>query len=340
VLVAAGACRRDLVWDEARVAELRRVHADLHRKLEPLVAADPLVREALQGEDGDLVVAVRSSLVQEVVREGARLYLGRVVLDLGDVEASAHGEVEHKTLLGRMGVGRWRVHVVVQRLRLRLRALAPRVQVVRPDELSLQVPVEAMEAPGRVSLHFTWRPGSLARLVCRGFEVTRELEGRAVRQEHTIAGRIRIAARPESVTVAPLVADDVVRLKVDLTTRSWDVVEQTLRSQDSLLKCGVLLDPAKVLERLRHLASEGIKVHLPRAMFRTLRFPADIQHTARIDERPITVDVRTRSFEATPSLMWSRAAVGIEAARPRGASARGDSPERPRDLSLPSHPVP
>jgi len=341
VLLAAGAaCRRDPVGDEARVAELRRVHAELHQKLEPIVAADPLVREALQGEDGGLIVAVRWSLVREVVREAARLYLDRVVLNLGDVEASAHGEIDRKTPLGRMSVGRWRVQVVVQRLQVRLRALDPRLQVVRPDELRLQVPVEATEAPGRVALHFTWSSASLARLVCRSFDVSRELDGRTLPQEHTIGGTVRIAARRDSITVAPLVADEFVRLKVDLTPQSWEVVEQALRSQDSLVRCGVLLDPAKVLEHLRRLASRGIKVHLPRALFRTLRFPADLQHTAQIDGRPITVDVRTRSFEATPRLAWSRAAVGIEAAQPAGASARIEAPEPSRELALPPHPKP
>ncbi len=275
-----------------------------------------------------------------MVREAARLYLDRVVLDLGDLEASTQGEIERKTLFGRMTVGRWRVEVVVQRLEVRLRALTPRLQVVRPDELRLQVPVQAMAAPGRVALHFAWNSASLAKLVCRSFDVTRELDGRTLPQEHTIGATIRITARPGSITVAPLVADEVVRLKVDLSPQSWAVVEQALRSQDSLMKCGLLLDPAKAFQHLRQLASDGIKVHLPRAMFRTLRFPAAIQRTAQIDERPITVAVRTRSFEATPRLMWSRAAVGIESARPPGASARVEAPEPSRELPLPPHPEP
>ena len=280
---------------------------------------------------------MRWSLVQEVVREAARLYLDRVVLDLGDLEANAEGQIDRKTLFGHMTVGRWRVRLVLQRLKVRLRALDPRLEVVRPDELRLQVPVEAMDSPGRVALHFTWNSASLAKLVCRSFDVTRELDGRTLRQEHTIKGTVRITARSDSITVDPLVTDEVVRLKVDLTPQSWNVVEQTLRSQDSLMKCGLLLDPAKVLEHLQRLASEGIKVHLPREMFRTLRFPATIEHTAHIDERPITVSLRTRSFEATPRLMWSRAAVGVEAVRAPGASARADDPEPSRELALPPH---
>jgi hypothetical protein len=338
VLLAAGAvCRTAPVRDEARLADLRRIHAELHQKLEPLVAADPLVREALQGQEGDLIVAVRWSLIQDVVREGARLYLDRVLLDLGDVEASAHGEIERKTLLGHMTVGSWRVRIVVQRLRVRLKALDPRLEAVRPNELKLRVPVEAMEAPGRVSLHFTWNSASLAKLVCRDFQVSRDLDGRTLRQQHTIGGTVRITAGPDSISVAPLVADEVVRLKVDLSPQSWGVVERTLRSQDSLMKCGLLLDPAKVLERLRQLASEGIKIHLPREMFRTQRFPADIRRTAQIDERPVTVAVRTRSFEATPRVMWSRAAVGIETGKPPAASARVEAPEASRDLDWPAH---
>jgi hypothetical protein len=281
---------------------------------------------------------VRWSLVQDVAREGARLYLDRVVLDLGDLEANAQGEIERKTLLGHMTAGRWRVQVVIRRLRLRLRALEPRLEVIRSNELRLRVPVEAMDAPGRVSLHFAWNSAPLAKLVCRSFDVTRELDGHTLRQEHAIGGTIRITAGPDSITVAPLVKDEVVRLKVDLTPQSWAVVERTLRSQDTLFKCGLLLKAQNVVQRLRELASEGIKVHLPGEMFRPLRFAADIQYTARIDERPITVAVRTRSVEATSRLVWSRAAVGIEAAQPPRASARVRPPEPSRELPLHSLP--
>ena len=337
VLAAFAACRRQPAWDEAGIAELRRVHAELHQKLEPIVAADPLVREAVQGDGGDLIVAVRWSLVQEVVREGARLYLDQVVLDLGDLESSAHGEIESKTFLGHMTVGRWDLEIVVEHLQLRLRALTPQLQLTRPSELRLRMTVEAMEAPGRVTLRFTWKSASLAKLVCRDFDLTRELDGRTLRQEHTIGGTVRITARPDSITVAPRVADEIIRLKVDLSPESWTAVDQALRSQDSLTRCGLLLKPEMVVQRLRDLASAGIKIPLPRAMFRPLRFPSGIRQTALIDERPITVAVRTSSVDATPRLMWSRAAVGIENGQPPSATAREAGPERPQEFEWPAH---
>jgi hypothetical protein len=298
------------------------VHDRLHLELQAIVADDPFVREALRGDDGDLIVAVRSSVVQDVVREAARLYLDQVVVDLGGLETNARGEIERKTLLGRMTVGRWRLEMAVERLEVRLRAGPPRLRVVAPNEVELQLPMEAIEAPGRVALRFAWDSASLANLVCRDFELSRELSGRTARQEHTIGGTFRLSARPGDVSVDPLAREDVIRLKVDLSPESWAVVEEALRSQDSLGKCGLLLDPPDVVRRLRALASEGFKVRLPQVMFRGMRLPGSFDHTARIDGRPITVAFRTRSFEATPRLMWSRAEVGIEATgQPRKADS-------------------
>ena len=327
MFVVVVVCPPPAVRDETSLSELRAAHARLHRELEAIVARDPVVEEALGGEDGGLIVAVRSALIQDLVREAARVYLDQVVLDLGDLDAHASGDLRHRTLLGRVTLGHWRLDTRVVRLEVRLRALPPRLRVVAPDELNLKLPVEAMEATGRVRLRFVWRSASLAKLVCRGFDLTRELDGRTLRQEHTVGGTFRVAARAGAITVDPLLADDSMRLKMDLTPRSWEVVEEALRTQDSLGRCGLLLNPGAAMRHLRQLAAEGIEVRLPRAMFKTLRFPASFQHTALIDERPVTVAVRTRSFEITPRLTWSRAAVGIAVARAASTNAPRATPE-------------
>jgi hypothetical protein len=328
VLLCAGlGCRRDAVPNDERLAELRRVHDGLHQDLDAVVADDAFVQEAFKAEGGDLILAVRSSLVQTVLRRAASIYLDQVLLNLSALEAKAGGDIRHKTLLGKVRIGDWRLEMMVEALEVRLKAKTPRLRVMGPNELNLQLPVEAMEAPGRLALRFVWNSASVANLVCRDFELVRQLEGRTLRQEHTIGGTFRLSAGPGTVRVEPVFPDDVIRMQVDLSPASWAVVDEALRSQDSLGKCGLLIDPEKVLGHLKALASEGFKVRLPRVMFRGLRLPGMLERTARIDGRPVAVAFRTRGFEATSRAMWSRAAIEFEGGGPGKQNAAGEALE-------------
>lgn len=340
VLALGVACRRAAPPDESRLPALRAEHERLHQELDARVASDSIVKEALTGGAGTIILAVRSPVVQDVLREVSRVYFDRMTLDLGALEAAAEGRIHRDTFLGRMKVGDWRLEILIQRLRAELRAKAPRLRVVGPNEMEVKLPVVAREARGRITLRFSWDSASLANLVCRDFEVVRELEGRTPQQEHTIGGTFRLVAGPDSIRVDPVFADDVIRLKVALPDESWAVVREALESQDSLARCGMLMDPEKVVERLKELAAEGFRVKLPKVMFRGFRFPGAFEHTARIEGRPVEVGLRTEALEVTPRAMWSRAAIGIasnrsprkarDSAKARSTSvARGPAPERP-----------
>jgi hypothetical protein len=316
VLAVAAGCRRDAAPDGARLAELRRLHETLHEQLDARVAEDALVREALHGRSGDLIFAVRSPVVENVLREAARVYFDRLTLDLGDLHARANGRLDRKTFLGRIKVGDWRLELLIESLTVKLRAKPPRVRVVGANEVDLALPVEAREARGRVVLHFSWDSASMANLVCRDFEVTRELEGHSLPQEHTVGGKFRLSAGGDFVRVEPISADDVIRVKVALPDRSWASVREALAEQDKFLRCGLVMDPDKVVERLKALAAEGFRVKLPAVLFREFRLPGVFERTARIEGRSVAVGVRAQGLEVTPTAMWSRAAIGIGAERP------------------------
>jgi hypothetical protein len=318
VALALGvACRRAPPPDENRLPGLRAEHERLHEELDARVAGDSIVQEALAGGAGQIILAVRSSVVQDVLREAARVYFDRMTLDLDNLEAAAKGRLHHDTFLGRMKVGNWRLEIFIQRLEVELRAKTPRLRVVGKNEMEVKLPVIAREAKGRITLRFSWNSASFANLVCRDFEVVRELEGSTQQQEHTIGGTFRLSAGPDSVRVDPVFADDVIRLKVALPDESWAVVREALESQDSFTRCGMLMDPEKVVERLKELAANGFRVKLPAVMFRGFRFPGAFERTARIEGRPVAVGLRTEALEVTPRAMWSRASIGIASNRAR-----------------------
>ncbi|HEY7513606.1 MAG TPA: hypothetical protein VIC87_03980 [Vicinamibacteria bacterium] len=313
------ACRREPVSDPGRLAALRAEHEHLHQQLDVRVAGDPVVQEAQAGRAGGLILAVRAPVVQELLREAARVYFDRMTLDLGELEAKANGRIDRDTFLGRIKVGEWSVQIFIEELKVLLRAKPPRLDVVGPNELDLQVPVLAQEARGRFALRFSWDSASVANLVCRDFDLARELEGRTLRQEHTVGGTLRLSGGPDSVRFEPVIANDVIRLKVDLTEASWGVVSQALETQDSLTRCGMFVDPQKIVERLKGLAAEGIRVKLPRVMFQGFRFPGTFEHTARIEGRDVEVGVRTQALVVTRRAMWSRASIDIAGSPERTA---------------------
>jgi hypothetical protein len=317
--VALGfACRRGAPPDPGRLDGLRAEHEHLHRQLDARVAKDSVVQEALAGKAGGLILAVRSAVVQDVLREAVRVYFDRMTLDLGEVEAKADGRIHRDTFLGRIKLGDWKLEIFILELKAELRAKPPRLRVVGPNAVDLQVPVIAQEAHGRIAMRFSWDSASVANLVCRDFDLVRELEGRTPRQEHTIGGTLRLSAGPDSVRVEPVIVQDEIHLKVDLPESSWAVVSQALESQDSFTRCGMFMDPEKVVERLKDLAAKGIRVKLPRVMFRGFRFPGAFEHTARIEGHPVAVSLHTQSLEMTSRAMWSRATIDIEAMLPDG----------------------
>ena len=106
-------------------------------------------------------------------------------------------------------------------------------------------------------------------------------------QRHLVSGALRLHNTGESLTATPVFPDRRIRLKLDLTARSWAVVEAALRSQDISGKCGTLMDPDKGLARLRALAARGIKVRLPDSIFRAVSLPARLHKSVRVSQRTV-----------------------------------------------------
>ena len=337
VALALGvACRRAAPPDESRLPGLRAEHERLHQELDAKVAGDAFVQEALAGGKGQIILAVRSSVVQDVLREVARVYFDRMTLDLGALDATAERpapprHVPRSDEGGRLAAGD-------------LHPQAPggaagedASPACGGDERDGSEASRARaEARGRITLRFSWDSASIANILCRDFEVVRELEGSTVRQEHTIGGTFRLAAGPDSVRVDPVFAEDVIHLKVVLPDESWAVVREALESQDSLARCGMLMNPEKVVERLKELASKGFRVKLPKVMFRGFRFPGAFERTARIEGRPVAVGLRTEALQMTPRAMWSRASIGIASNRAR---SRANDRAKPQNASVPREPV-
>jgi hypothetical protein len=322
LLLAAAACRREARPDPARLEPLERLHRQLQEELSGLVARDAVAQEALKHGRGELIVAIRPRFVEKVLRDVVDAYLDHVVLDLATLDAHAHGGIRRDSPFGRFKAGDWDVSVEIERLRARLHAETPALRVSGTNQVVLQLPMTVVETPGRIRIRLAWDSSALTNLICRDFELTRELDGRVLPQRHMLGGTYRIVAGEDKVEARPEAVDDVVRLKVDLTPESWQTVAEALSTQDTLWRCGLALDPQQVLDHLKSLAAEGVPVRLPRKLFQEVSLPGRFEHSARIDEHEVDVIVRAR-LEVTPNAYWSSASVQLRSQQASAAGAPG-----------------
>jgi hypothetical protein len=297
--------------DPARMAVLKSTYDRLHEQLEKATAAEPIVASAFAAR-GQVVLAMRSGLVEELAGNVVRRYLDRVTVDLTDVEAHKTGEVRRDTILGRIKLGEWHVSVEVGGLKGDLRAGTPRVGLRGPDLIDVELPVDVQETEGDATLHFGWDSAGLVNVVCKDFDLTREIHGLVVAQRHLVSGALRLHNTGETLTLTPVFPDREVQLKLDLTAPSWSVVEAALRSQDTFGKCGMLMDPDKGLGRLKELAARGIKVSLPDSIFRMVRLPARLQESVKVSERSVGLQLKAESLRIERGTLWSSVSVHVK----------------------------
>jgi hypothetical protein len=294
------------------MALLKEAYDHLHERLEKAAATEPLVAAAF-ADRGQVVLAIRSGLIEELAGNVARRYLDRVTVDLSGVEGHKSGQLRKKTLLGRIKIGEWSVSLDLGDLMGHLRAGSPRVGLRGPDLIDVELPVDVQETEGEGTLRFGWDSAGLANVACKDFEMTREIRGRVLAQRHLVSGALRLHNSGESLTATPVFPDRRIRLKLDLTARSWGVVEAALRSQDTSGKCGTLMNPDKGLEHLKELAARGITVRLPRSVFRTVRLPARLQNSVKVNRRTVGLRLAAESLRIETATLWASISVQVQA---------------------------
>jgi hypothetical protein len=312
-LLVAGCARkpdpRVAAEAEARIAELHAAHEALHDSLEALVAGDSLLLAAA-ADTGQVIVALREPLVENLVNEVTRRYLDRVEVHLTpDVEVEESGEIRVKVLVARVKAGDWHVHLTIHRIDGVLRAKPPAVTVTGTNRLELALPVTLEDGRGEATLRFRWDAAGVAGAVCGDFETTQRITGRVLPAGYTIDGAFVLSANERTIVAEPEFPAEKFRLVVDLSPESWDEVRRTLASQDKIFKCGIALDPPDVIQKLRALGRKGFNVKLPRSIFRTVELPASVSEAVTVETRRVELSVRPNVLRVTPRTFWYSAAV-------------------------------
>ena len=312
VAIALGGCvprRNDP--DPARMALLKQTYDHLHERLEKASASEPLFNSVF-AEKAQIVIAIRSGLVEELAGNVAHRYLDKVTVDLTDLDAHGSGSFRKRTFLGRIKAGEWTVDVNVADLVGSLKAGTPRIGLRAPDLIDVEIPVEVQPAAGAATLHFVWDSTGVANVVCKDFELTRAIRGQILPQKYTLNGALRLANTGEALTATPVFPERKVPLRLDLTPQSWEVVSEALRSQDTFGRCGMLMDPDRGLLKLKELATRGVTVKLPDSIFRTVSLPANIRRSVKVNQRTVDLMVKARSLRIETATLWSSADVHVQ----------------------------
>ncbi|HEV7501133.1 MAG TPA: hypothetical protein VGQ33_14065 [Vicinamibacteria bacterium] len=325
VLAAACQMRSAAEYFEGQRAQHERRRAEFAA----LAAKDPVVTEAL-AQGGDVILGIRPALVEGVLREVAARYLDRVALDL-PLETQVHDAhaLTVGTFLGKVNAGTWTLDVTIHRVRGRLRARPPRVATAPDNTLTVSLPVVLQEGHGSATVHFSWDSRSIASVVCKDFEVTKRLEGEVISREYPVTGAFRLSAGPETLRAEPQFPPREFRIGVDMTDRSWAEVRAAIQEQDDVTKCGLGLDPDKLLAKIRERLHEGFDVKLPRSLFRPVDFPAAVRQDVMIEDRRVDLAVQTHALRITPVAVWYGADVHTRL-QPEGAAAGSPVPSPAR----------
>jgi hypothetical protein len=310
-VLLAGCGRREAGRAAGDLAAARGEIDALRARVDERMSREPHVQEVLtRHAQSDVVVGLRSALIEDIVREVARHYLDRVELDLDlQQEVEERREVEVSTPFGRVTAGEWRLHLVVHRVRGVLRSRAPDVHASGGNRLALKIPVLLEGAQGNATAHFAWNARSVAGVVCRDFEVTRRVTGRVMADEYALSGQFELVAGPQALLVRPVFPRRRYRLRVDLTDDSWGDVKRALDEQDEILKCGLALKPDEILPKLRARLGEGFDITLPQSLFRAVDLPAGVRQSVAVEDTQVELTARTDGLRVEDQAVWYAVSV-------------------------------
>src|SRR5688500_6665135 len=130
-----------------------------------------------------------------------------------------------------------------------------------------------------------------------------------------------MAAGVDDLRALP-VFDDRFRIHPELGAESWAATRQAIDAQDKIERCGIGLDPDKVMAQLEALVEAGFVVKLPRKLFRPVRLPTRLTPTVSVQGRDVDVELTQSRLEAGPDGVWYGVWVKAGLPGPRGAGPR------------------
>ena len=326
---ALGSCKaKDPTPTTPRLDELRMRNDQLRIRLNKILAADPVVKQFSQIID-PVIVAIRPSLVERVIKEVSFHYLDRVELNLEPhIQVHHTRDVQKKTFLGKVKGGTLTVNIDIRQIKGLMLSKPPTVVFAGANRLNLTVPVRVEKGEGMADFFFKWDSAGLANLFCKDFQFTEKLKGTILSASYPVVGAFVLSATPSAIVATPAFAEQKFRMRFDLTPESWARVRSAIESQDTFGKCGVAIDPPAIMEKLKALGQRGFDVKLPRSLVRTVNLPAKIEQQVNVQDNIVQLAVKPGILSLDKdTLVFSSAvsAMALQPGRPR-KPANGPAP--------------
>lgn len=324
--LAAG-CARTPSTEERQVWErdIERLQAEqdsLQARAAVLIAADPRIQALPKG---DVVVAVPTSFVRNVIDRLFRDVVNRVTLRLSGIKAHVSKKVKKVVT-----IGEFTVDVDIKQVIGKIRPKPPTIRF-GDDSISLALPITIKEGRGDADIHFVWDGKHVAGLACGDLDITQGVSGDVVPADYLVTGRIDLGIQGRRVVAALKFPETRLRIKVKPSKESWAAIDSILDEQKHV--CGWVLDKVNVPNLLENLTeTKGFNVKLPVDKLKPVILPAGIRDSVQVGQRALAIDARTKSIRVDQDAIWYAADVKLEGVKPEPrAELPGSSDGRAKD---------
>ena len=308
VLAIISSCRGQPSAATGESAELNALRSEvqaLRDSLSALVTETAFSAGPGEAATGpDVLIAIHTELVQELVGRTSEEYLSDVQLHLEpEALVDVGDEVRIKLGLFKVYAGKWNLKANIQRVRTSLSVSNIALTPADSNRFQMIVPVAVGEGEGEAVIDFKWDSATMATAVCRDFEVHDSFSGVVEPRTYEMPARVRLVASPTGVAATPEFTEQI-EIRPEPTAESWDKVRQLLERQNSIFKCGFAIQPDAMEGMLRDLLRKGFSFRLPESILKPIPLPANISEDVRVGEKRITVEARPSLLELTEDWLW------------------------------------
>ena len=302
------------------IEALKAERTRLQDELRSLLPDDARLMEVPRG---DVLIGLPSTLVESVASEALLGPLRNVRLSLKDVvKVERSDEVQTKTFLGTMTLGRYALTVHVQEVNAVMKPQTPKL-VFGSNRIAVDLPVSVEAGDVKARLIFKWDGRNLAGVVCGDLSGEHDLRASVPPVKVRLRGRFDVEARGEHLLVKPRLAPVEVAFKVVPRQTTWDFVDELIESKNAV--CEAALRKAEVGQKVRDLVSRGFKATLPTQWLHEMALPASFRDTVDVSGTSAGLAITPTGVSITKTRIWYGANVTVRKRPP----PRSGLPSRP-----------
>lgn len=293
--------REPLTMEAARrgIEALKAERVKLQDELRSLLPDDARLMEAPRG---DVLIGLPSALVESVAAEALLGPLRNVRLSLKDVvKVERSDEVQTRTFLGAMTLGRYDLTVHVQEVNAVMKPKAPKF-TFGANRIAVDLPVTVEAGDVKARLIFKWDGRNLAGVVCGDLSGEHDLRASVPSVPVRLRGRFDLEARGERLIVKPRLAPVEIAFKVEPRQTTWDFVDELIESKNAV--CEAALRKAEVGQKVRDLVSRGFKVTLSTPWLHELALPASFRDTLDVSGTSAGLVIVPTGVSITKTRIW------------------------------------